>query len=267
MEGEETQTNPKLPDFWGYEKYTREYLLLLAKKGEEGLESIRNYPKKLDIGPDWHQTLNEMEKQSLDGAERWALIGFRDDLRTLVMPRIFGIGEPEKLLQGTQKIPYEVVEKEIQKAKAVLGVEGLVGDIHTHPSSRIERFAKSPLGSFFLEIMDTGPGFSAGDLSWKVAPEKFWPLSVLVDEGENFMVFKTRETASSAKGPETQTQDAFEKYWYDKYGMKKVKGSWTFPGRFSKSYSTLNMNKAIAQSYNLVLYRGQKNSILERIYP
>lgn len=78
---------------WGFESHLQEYALLVARKGKDGLESIGNFPERIDISDEWHETLNRMRALSLsDGLERAAAIGFKHDMRKLHLSTDFIVG-------------------------------------------------------------------------------------------------------------------------------------------------------------------------------
>jgi len=248
---------------WDYDTHFREYLLLLARKKIGGLEFTGNFPRKIELSNGWHETLVQMDKETKDGNERWALVGFREGMRHIILPRVFGVGtrtDYQKRIRA--QIPYEVQWREIHKAKEKTGVIDLVGDIHSHPETP---FRKSVFELFgFMRIAGSNGGFSAGDLYRMVVQENFLPMTAVVDGGKSFFAFKTRESINIPTSRSVFSQDSFEKFWYKKYGVQ-------LEGEFAKyippGFSHLELNKGIAARHNLVLYRGKLNEDLTRIYP
>ncbi|MCL4552432.1 MAG: hypothetical protein M1305_02595 [Candidatus Marsarchaeota archaeon] len=263
MEEGDRQGAEYKPQRWDYEKHFREYLLLLARKGKHGLESLRSFPGKIELSPTWHETLNAMREATADGVERWALVGFREDMRTLVLPTVFPRGERGSILQGVKaNIPEDVMRREIQRAREKAQVKGIVGDIHSHPRYLHERLAKRLFGS--TRIVGGGGGFSAGDLYSMIIPEGYLPMMAVVEPDEYFFAFRTRDSRDIPTSPEVSSQQAFEKYWYEKSSVRLVAG---FRVVVSPKYSTVELNYGIARRHNLVLYRGKPDEDLERIYP
>jgi len=224
---------------WNYETHFREYLLLLSRTGKSGLEFFSNFPQVIELNRIWHKTLNEMRKATQDGKERWALVGFRSDMRTLVLPTVFGIGTQGDLGGGIPaSVPSDVMQKEIDKAREKTGIVGLVGDIHTHPRTN--------------KGLQTTRGFSVADFYCLLVPERFFPMTAVVEPDVNFFVFKTRESADIPVNSKVFTQKDFEEYWH---------------GATDKPISVRDLNRRIVEKHNLVLYEGKPGSDLEKIYP
>ncbi len=206
--------------------------------------------------------LDKMREETKDGHERWALVGFREDMQNLVLPRVFGLGTKTDYQNRIgARIPYKVRLKEIQKAKVKTRVVNLVGDIHSHPQSSL----KSTVNELFgRRIFSSDGGFSAADLYRMVIQEQFLPMTALVDGYENFFVFNTRESIDIPTSSNVFSQDSFEKYWYEKYGVR-------LEGDFAKyippGFKHLQLNKGIAKKHGLVLYKGNPREDLIRISP
>lgn len=263
MDEGEIKSGESKPQQWDYETHFREYLLMLSRKKIDGLEFFANFPRNIKLNNVWHETLSQMDKETKDGHERWALIGFRDDMRHLILPRIFGIGtktDYQKRIRAS--VPSKVIQEEIQKAKDKRGVIGLVGDIHSHPGSFSRQISFEMLG--FRRVIGAGGGFSAGDLYRMVIKGDFLPVTVVVDGGESFFAFKTRESTDIPVSSLLFPQNVFEKYWYEEYGVR-LEGD--FAKHIPRGFSHLELNKGIAAKHNLVLYNGRLGEDLTRVYP
>ena len=237
---------------WNFDSHFREYLLLLARKGESALESSDHFPLEIELNPIWHKAMARLFKETNDGKERLALIGFKSDMRELVIPEVFGIGEDRNINNGFRaSIPGSVYSTEMEKAKKENGVVGLVGDIHTHPIDPITLWVRDRFGS--SRNFDGDGGFSAGDLYFLVSKRGMsLPMMGVVDGKESFFAFKTRQTKYI---PDALSMDDFEKYWYEKVNI------------FKKGGSSYFLNRLIAKEHNLAFYRGLPDENLKRIYP
>jgi hypothetical protein len=266
----ESQASPEGKiDTWEFESHFREYMILLARKGKDGLESIENFPKIIQLNNVWHETLDKMRDETRDGYERWTPIGFREDMRNLILPSVFAIGKQRSDISKSvrAKVTYEVINKEFQRAKKRTGIVGLVGDIHSHPRhlnarNLHERITRELFGS--TRLTSRGGGFSAGDLYNMVTQDQFPLVMAVVDGKENFFGFKTRESKNIPVQSILFNKETFEKYWYEKFGIKL---SGEVGIRVSVGYRTVNLNKAIAHEHNLVLYKGHSKADLKRIFP
>ena len=91
-------------------------------------------------------------------------------------------------------------------------------------------------------------------------------MSAVVENHHNYFVFRTAETRDLPSDSSLQGQLTFMKHWDRKYGGHYFGKSglqfWAEP-RFSVS----NLNKGIAEEYNLALYKGKPSDDLVRVYP
>lgn len=256
--GEIPITSPdNIPSRWGYESHFREYLLLMARKGETALESIEKFPERIELSRDWHETFGKMSKQTEDGHERLALVGFKEDMRTLIMPTVYGFGENSNITNGYRaNVPASVIREDIRKAQRKAHIIGLVGDIHTHPQ---EIFGVGGhIGKFVakLENMIGDVGFSAGDLFGLIHKDAGQILFRAVVTGKDiYFAFRTKQTR---KIDYPMSMEDFEKYWEKQLVDFKNMESYL---------NNLDINLGIARRHNLVLYKGKIGKDLKRIYP
>jgi len=260
MEQGEFQQQPdnKL-ERWTYDGQLREYLLLYARKGEEGLESRNNFPQWMELSKGWHETMDQMEQETKDGYERWAFIGFRQDMQDIVLPRVFG--------QGTKgflhaEVKSDVWENALQEAQKKTGIVGLVGSIHSHPNPLWHKTYNKIFGP--LGIFAAGTGFSAGDLYFLSIDQSEDAMEALVQGKDRFMAFRTRESRNSQLSKDLSTQEDFVRYWYRKSGFRLVKD---VPITAPIKISIEKINKKIAEGHSLVLYKGRSGEDLKRLYP
>lgn len=237
------------PSRWSYKSHFREYLLLLARKGDLGLESIQKFPEKIELNNPWHETFEDMRKQTEDGHERWALIGYKEDMRVLIVPTIFAYGENSNQSNGYKaRVTYDVMEKQINRAKDKAHLIGLVGDVHTHPENT-NAWRSSRLSS------DNNKGFSAADLYWLASKRVpfYSPFKVLVEGKNVYFAFVSKETRKSTL---PLSQEQFGDYWHnlEEDGKKKHP-------------DILSMNIDIAKTHSIALYKGKIGGDLGRIYP
>jgi len=253
---------------WSYKDHLKEYLLLLASKGSEGLELINRFPKQIELSSAWHELLNDMKEASQDGIERLAVIGFKEDRRRLFLPTIPIKGMPEK-------IPPEELEKEIFRVRNKFGMTDMIGDIHSHPKDLYGGLrGKFRLAKDFIEGINTKgqPHLSAVDLYRVVTSSNyqaypgFLPIIGVVHGNANVFAFKTRETRPLPVPPVFFNKESFSKYWYEKYGFNYSRGE-GITGVKSSRANLWAMNIGIAERHKLALYRGRSGGDLVRTYP
>lgn len=237
---------------WKFESHFREYLLRVAKNGESSLEFSDQFPLEIELNQTWHNAMNRLLKETNDGKERLALIGFRNDMRELIIPEVFGIGERSDSKNGYRaNIPVSIFNSEAEKAKREFGIVKLVGHIHTHPRDPLTLLVRDQFGT--SRDIDGDSGFSVGDLYSLVSKNvKFTPMIGVVDGKDIYFAFKTRQT-KCLRGDVSQSD--FENYWYKKINIYKKGGSSYF------------LNQLIAREHKLAFYWGHPNQNLHRIYP
>lgn len=237
--------------------FLREYLLGLTRS-REFLVSILDYPRQIGLSQGWHDTLDQIRKDSVDGIERLALVGFKEDRRAIYLPTIGVKGLPDH-------VPSAIISREIQRARVKAGITGLIGDIHSHPRSLIE----SIWGN--TSDQQNTAGFSAGDLYRMVSPGEFLPMMVVVEGNGNIVAFKTKESTDTGLDRNVLTQEGFEKYWYEKNGFRylgrveKYGAERAVP--ISPNANGWNVNLGIAERHKLVLYRGGAGNNLVKLFP
>jgi|SRR3990170_3719234 len=255
LEGERTESREETgrrTDRWGYETRFKYYLLRVAMLGNKGAELIDSFPKKIELNDAWHNTMNRMRDVSRDGIERGIPVGFREEGLTLYLPQEFLLGTGKKAAVSTP-----------QEAFKEFGISHLIGAIHSHPSSWIQRLAvKTILSTRLVKGIE---GFSARDLFYMLDGNGL-PVEAVVEKDHNFFAFRTRDTRDIPTDSPLRSERAFERHWYRKYGGY-------FPGKSDltfitlPSYSTLKVNIGIAGAYNLALYKGDPGKDLVRSYP
>ncbi len=264
--GEPTSTSSErksttLPEVWSYE-YFREYLLSLTRPNRsEFVLPQDQFPKEIDLNKGWHQTLNQMRRESGgDMLERFAGIGFKEDRRGLYLPI-----SPAKGM--SERVSPEVISKELDRMRARLGIISIVGDLHSHP--RI--LGENPPTSSSDNALEGA--FSVGDIYRGVVKLSYFPLIMGVVEGyENIFVFRSKESSKEDIDPLIMSQENFERYWYEKNGYMylgniKANGANRAQPVFLNAKSHWNINQQIAQKHRLVLYKGIENGPLIRIFP
>lgn len=253
---------------WSYKDHLKEYLLLLASRGSEGLESINRFPKQVELSDAWHQVLNDMRDASQDGIERLALVGFQEDRRRIFLPTI-----PVK--GASKEIPIKILNQEILRAKNKFGMRDLIADIHSHPKDLYSgwrgkaRIVKATIEGVNVKYQ---PHLSAGDLyrivsssNYQVYPE-FLPMIGVAHGNANIFAFKTRETIPLPVPSESFDQKSFSKYWNEKYGFSYSRDE-GITGIKSSKANHWAMNIGIAKKHKLALYRGGPGRDLVRAFP
>lgn len=257
-----------ISEVWDYNRF-REYLLLLTK-GENSLLSIDQYPQAVALSEDWHSLLNKMREDSVDGIERWALIGYKKGKEAIYLPTVAAKGLP-------YDVSVEGMAESRHKAITQVGITGLLGDIHSHPIALEKEngrklFIKSP-ELFEGGVFEVGPSarsFSAGDLYSMFVPGNHKLVMGLVAGDENLFAFRTRETTGLGIGAYFLSQETFEKSWYEKYGFQYFSNVNEFGASGIKQVrpdaSNWSVNLGIAETYKLVLYKGDAGKNLVKVF-
>ncbi|MBI4059309.1 hypothetical protein HY404_03670 [Candidatus Microgenomates bacterium] len=212
---------------WSY-NYFREYLLA-SLRGKDFLLPQDQYPDKIELSPDWYITLNQMRQETQDGFERWALIGFKEDKRTLYLPRLTAKGLSDKVTP-------DIMNAQINKARSQVGIVDLLGHIHSHPR-----------GPFLQPEDSSTSAFSAHDLYFSVAKPQPMFMLALVEGNENLFVFRAKDSEDLDRS--IFNQESFSNYWQE------------------KMLSARNINWGMAERHRLVLYRSKAGQDLEKVFP
>jgi hypothetical protein len=250
---------------WNYDNY-REYVLALTR-GRDYLLPIDEYPSRIDLSEPWHKLFNDMRPIQ---HETWALIGYEEGQRRLVLPTV-----AEKGL--SHSVPERVMFAGLEKARVKAGVTNLVGDIHLHP--RDFRNASWDIPS--VATSSGSAAFSLGDiygflhnLTYQRPADRNRLIMGVVEGNENIFAFATRKSLELVRNHFTGGYGDFAKHWYEKYG-------WEFQGSDPESQGggeaarpvktdapkLWQVNKAVAYHYQIALYRGFKDKPLLRDYP
>lgn len=227
---------------WAYESHFKEYALLLGRKGNNALETIENYPARIELNSWWHTVLDSMRVDTIsDRNERFAVVGYSETSRDFYFPEKSGIGEP-------YTIPMKIVNDMTAEAKS-RGVDSITGDLHTH--HYVGPLTFTDFYSF---------------LSWTWFHQPY--IRGLANPQENIFAFRTKETYSVSDFgiPSYKTYKGFKDYWMKKAGFKPSDK----PHHISRAVPTADMwsaNLAIAQAHRIALYEGKPRQDLLRIHP
>jgi hypothetical protein len=255
-----TQVRPDIA-LWDYETF-REYLLALTK-GREYLSSIGEHPLRFDLSKSWHDVLNSMRDSS---KERWALIGYEEGQRRLILPSVPEVGL-------SRCVPLETIELAFTKARKKAGITDTIGEIHSHPM----RY-KRPSLLYYLEPTASKGCFSLGDMCrLLVGIENQRPVdknvfvAFVVDGDETLAMFASRETLKLVRNDPPESYESFAKQWYGRFEWQYEKtsqdaGEQATPTS-SKATDIWSINRAIAKHYQIALYRGDRDKPLFRDYP
>lgn len=252
-----------IDEVWDYNRF-REYLLSLTK-AENSLLSIDQYPHAIAFSEHWHSLLNQMREDSVDGIERWALIGYKKGKEAVYLPTVAAKGSPHQ-------VSVEVMLESRHKAITQVGITDLLGDIHSHPivlkkENGRKLFIKSPEG---FGIGPSANSFSAEDLYFMVVPESHKLVMGLVAGDKNLFAFRTRETTGLGIDADFLSKETFEKYWYEKYGFQYFSNVDEFGACGIKQVrpdaSNWSVNLGIAERHKLVLYKGDAGKNLVKVF-
>jgi hypothetical protein len=226
---------------WGYESHFREYTFLLGRKGKEALESIDNFPSRIELDPSWREALDKIRAETKsDGNERFSMVGFREDSRDFYFPEVAGVGEPHQVAKAVKGDLFWGMWKKHK-------ITSVVGDFHTHPS-----------GSPF-SVQDL-----YGFLNRLTAPQPF--IRGLANEKENIFAFRTRETfmVSEIDTPQKRFSDVFKDHWLEVAGYKYSEDR-SHVIQINTNADMWKANIGIAEAHRLALYKGRPNEDLVRI--
>lgn len=253
---------PPVSPGWSHEMF-REYLLALSR-GREFLLPVEEYPSRIELSPPWHEAFNQIRPNSYEG---WILIGFQEGQRRLILPRV-----AEKGL--SHLVPAEVMAVGLEKARTKAGITDLVGDVHSHPRDFRHASWHIPSG-----VTSEGEGtFSLADLygllyalGQQRPSDTRRSIMFVVEGNENIVAFASRRSLELVRSNFSGSYESFAKEWYEKYGwtfkeMGQASGEMAKPARPDAS-KVWAINKAIAHSYQLALYRGFKDGPLLRDHP
>ena len=245
---------PTIPAGWSYETF-REYALAISR-GRDYLLPIEEYPSRLELNGLWHETFNQIRPKTY---ESWALIGYEEGQRRLVLPTV-----AEKGL--SHSVPYEVMIVGINKAKSKAGITDFIGDIHSHPREHTDPSWHVPS----IETSEGNGAFSLGDLYGLLRslseqrPSDTRRSCMFVTEGnENITAFATRRTLERVRNSFSGSYEEFAQKWYKRYkwdfkGMSLTTGEVADPTEHN-SPKLWAINKGVAYHYQLALYRGFTN--------
>lgn len=266
---EVTSTQP--PDLgdpstgWNYETY-REYILALTRGGEF-LLPIEEYPSRMELSEPWQEMLNQIRSTS---HESWALFGYQDGQRRLVLPKVAERGL-------SHSVPYEVMSSGLEKARAKAGISDMVGDAHSHP-----RPTNNPVWIIPSNLANEGnSAFSLGDMYYllhgltKQRPSDPKRFTMFVAEGnENIAAFATRRSLELVRNKLPGSYEDFAREWYAQYGWNfkgldpQSKGGGELAERARADAPKIwQINKGVAFHYQLALYHGFRNGPLFRNHP
>jgi len=228
------------PKIWKHE-YFKEYLLALGR-GPCYFEAIKNFPEEIELSDVWHKTFNQLRRETSDGLERYLFIATDQQSHSILLPRNPVTGSEDKI-SSEDKFKHILwgIEKNIDEGD-------MIGGMHSHP---------------------WGSVFSAGDL-YDLVYYRHSAVEGLAGKNANAIAFGTRETGNTDFRYllMDKSQKDFMNYWYSSNGYKrhgaylrKIDGS---PAGFN---DILKIESLIAQRHNLVIYRGEPNQPVKRVYP
>lgn len=225
------------------------YLKLLVREGRRSVAFFDEFPFKLALMPAFHEVMDTLRaKAKQEGKERWSLIGYMQDRNRVYVQVNGSLGERGRISQELRRSTIEAARSK--------GIVGRIGSIHSH-------FRQEAL------FEDEG-GFSAEDLFILLIPNGDF-LKAVVEPDANYFAFKTFETKNVPSDPFPLTQEAFARLWYEEcgysYGGTSASGS-----RIVRSFQSLlteekDVVEAIAERHKLVVYKGEPDRALRRIFP
>lgn len=243
----ETQT---IPREWNSSLW-HEYLLSLSR-GENAVLPNEQYPDSIELNTEWHTILNQLRAETQnDMIERYVPVGYKDDRRTLYVPRSYPTGNPDCIPVWLAMHMNWIAKQE--------GIEGLSGSIHSHPRkfTDIQR-------RFWKPSPQVGV-FSAQDFyALLSSDDNQGQFSGVVDGTDNLIMFKSKET-HDLLDKFTHNETTFADYWFKKYGLTPVQNGLIYQPKAAPLDTQIQMNNDIASTYKLAYYHGTENEKLKRI--
>jgi hypothetical protein len=237
---------------WGYETRFKSYLYRISVLGERGVAPIDDFPTRIELNDKWHETLDRIKTESQDGKERWVPVGMKEDRKMDFIPQSFVRGYSTHAVVLN---PAEIKEK--------YGIVHKGGEIHSHPSDWFNSLGIRLITA--ARLVKDYEGFSDADL-YNMVNGSGMPMSAVVERSHNYFVFRTAQTKDLPAESPLRPKMAFNRHWNRKFrGYFLGKSYQTFWP--SPQFSIRNLNRAIAEHYNLALYRGEPGKDLVRQYP
>lgn len=226
---------------WTY-GYFIDYLTALTR-GRNFLLSLDQYPDLIQLSQANHETLEDLRRRTaLHGREYYNIIGFSE-----IMGSIGSLGKPSRGERG--RVPADVLQSTYAYASTI-GVDKVIGDIHTHPHA-------------------SHLAFSLGDLYRMVYKGSVDFVHAIVGRDENLFVFKTRESTTIGLAQEVLSQENFCRYWYENNGYKfnGISKNGEDATISANDMSIWGLNLKVAKRHNLVLYSGDATVDLVKVFP
>jgi hypothetical protein len=237
---------------WGYETRFKYYLYRMGVLGNEGVESIRNFPDRIELNDTWHARLDEMRSESMDGSERWVAVGMKENRSLDFIPRNFVKGHRNHAVTLTAE---GVSER--------YGIIHNIGDLHSHPSDWFNRLGVKLIVA--TRLVKDYEGFSDLDL-YRMVDGYGLPMTGVVEKEHDYFAFRTEETRDLPAESPLTSATTFSRHWSRKFGGyyfgKSHQRFWASP-----QFSLKEMNRGIAEAYNLALYKGKPGCDLIREFP
>lgn len=257
---------------WSYNQF-KDILLNSNRRGSA--LSLSDFPQFIQLDHQFHGLLNGLRiATSMDGVERWALLGVKNESS----PSMEGYGirgrESKKatlmasdFIKGRRDhVPYEIIEKEIKEAERA-DIKFLL-DIHSHPSDYLPLLLRF-IRPFYSRVVANWAQFSPADLHRLVTPYDALPAMVLVASKSNLLAMRTRDTIDIPGFGSYITQDQFSDNWNGKFGLgiNPIYFFLNLVDSLEHIFTPQALNISIAKEHKLVLYKGDVNEELMRIYP
>jgi hypothetical protein len=253
---EEPTKGKDLTEIWNYETF-RQYLVGITR-GPDFSPKKEEFPKEIELNGDWHKTLNDIRRSTnKDGLEKWAGIGYKTNgvnQKAIYLPNFLAIGLYDQ-------VSSEIIAKERARMKQQAGIEGLIGDIHSHPRGLLGRLTQK------IRALDDA-SFSVGDLYCLLDKFNGLLLMGLVEGSENLFVFRSRQSALELVDSNLMSQGSFEENWYESNG-------WVYRGTSSRriplfpisptATNLADIADKIVTKHQLVLYRGHEGRNLVKV--
>lgn len=237
----------KVGSVWSYATF-RQLLLKFGtdKKGSR----LTDVPSSIELNASWHETLNQMRRQHVDGLERFSPVIYNPRKRSIHILNMVATGDNGQVSAETQN---EVMEKALKQ-----GMTKTIGFKHSHTT----------MYDFVVLHTYPGPTFSPTDIYLAVVKRQSMNVELLADDHTNQLLLRTADTKKVAIDNNKVPQEKYVKNITQLYSPL-YNGNVELSEQGFREADEGNWQIAIAQcrKYKLALYRGLPNQPLTRVYP
>lgn len=235
-------------------------VLRAGSGNREAMPLQADYPYIICLSNQFHGILNGLrDATASDGYERGVIMGFRG--------KTGGLFVSDHIKGEHYSISAEIQQNKMDRAHA-FGIESISSDAHAHPTFRFPE-ALSSLNPWIRGFVSYWAAFSPLDTYRLVAPDCGLVAMFLVEGNKNLAMFHTMESSKTMSSTTIPSQQEFSDYWLEKFGYKDNFSFISHPINYLTCLllDPLSIDKAMSDRYHLVLFKGNMNEDLRKIYP